>query len=93
MDFVKCRYKIGSVVMALAGKEKGQIFVIVRLDDKYAYLSDGKRLKANKPKRKSYKHIKLIGSQALRESDVLDQNERVNALIRKFLSKIRSEHV
>ena len=93
MDFVKCKYKIGSVVMALAGKEKGQIFVIVRLDDKYAYLSDGKRLKTVKPKKKSLKHISLYDSQTLSEDEVLDKNERVNALIRKFLSKIRSEHV
>ena len=93
MDFVGCKYKIGSAVMALAGKEKGQIFVIVRLDDKYAYLSDGKRLRKNKPKKKSLKHISLYDSQTLGENEVLDENERVNALIRKFLSKIRSEHV
>lgn len=85
--------KIGDVVLATAGKEKGQLFVIVKLDDKYAYLSDGKRLKAVKPKRKSFKHIKPFGNEALNESDVLDKNERVNALIRKFLSKKRSEHV
>jgi len=85
--------KIGSVVLATAGKEKGQLFVIVNLDDKYAYLSDGKRLKTLNPKKKSLKHIKIFGNEVLRESDVLDQNERVNALIRKFLSKIRSEHV
>ena len=53
-------YKIGNVVIATAGKEKGQLLVIVNLDDKYAYLSDGKRLKASKPKKKSFKHIKLI---------------------------------
>lgn len=85
--------KIGNVVEALAGKEKGQLFVIVNLDDKYAYLSDGKRLKVVKPKKKSFKHIRLFDSESLSESEVLDKNERVNALIRKFLSKKRSEHV
>ena len=85
--------KIGNVVMASAGKEKGQLFIIVNLDDKYAYLSDGKRLKVNKPKKKSFKHIRLCGSQSLSEAEVLDKNERVNAKVRKFLSKIRSEHV
>ena len=86
-------YKIGNVVEATAGKEKGQLLVVVHLDDKYAYLSDGKRLKASKPKRKSFKHIKLFDSQSLSESEVLDKNARVNALIRKFLTKTRSEHV
>lgn len=85
--------RIGNVVLATAGKEKDQLFVIVKLDDKYAYLSDGKRLKASKPKKKSLKHLKMFGSQSLSESEVLDQNERVNALIKKFLTKSRREHV
>ena len=85
--------KIGQVVQASAGKEKGQIFVIINIDDKYAYLSDGKRLKTSKPKKKSFKHLKKFGSYFLNEADLLDQNERVNAKIRKFLSSIRREHV
>lgn len=85
--------KVGNVVLAKAGKEKGQLFVIVALDDKYAYLSDGKRLKKDKPKKKSFKHIQKFTNNSLSESEILDQNERVNAKIRKFLSKIRSEHV
>lgn len=85
--------KIGNVVEATAGKEKGKIFVVVGLNDKYAYLSDGKRLKTNKPKKKSFKHIKLFNELALSEAVVLDLNERANCAIRKFLSKLRSENV
>ncbi len=85
--------KVGNVVQATAGKEKGEILLVVALDDKYAYLSDGKRLKASKPKKKSLKHIKLLDSQSLSEGELLDKNERINAKIRKFLTKIRSEHV
>lgn len=85
--------RIGNVVEALAGKEKGQLFVIVKLDDKYAYLSDGKRLRKDKPKKKSLKHIKLVCQEALSEGSVMDNNQRVNALIRKFLQEKRSEHV
>ena len=85
--------KIGNVVEATAGKEKGGLFVVVGLNDKYAYLSDGKRLKTKKPKKKSFKHIKLFGSQSLSEAVVLDENERANCAVRKFLSKLRSENV
>lgn len=85
--------KVGCVVTATAGKEKGQLFIVISLNDKYAYLSDGKRLKTNKPKKKSLKHIKLFGSQSLSEGVVLDTNERANSAIRKFLSKTRSENV
>lgn len=85
--------RVGNVVEATAGKEKGQLFVVVSLNDKYAYLSDGKRLKKEKPKKKSFKHIKLFGSQSLSEAVILDDNARVNSAIRKFLSKTRSEDV
>lgn len=85
--------KIGNVVEATAGKEKGELFVVVGLNDKYAYLSDGKRLKTNKPKKKSFKHIKLLSSKSLSEAVVLDSNERANSAVRKFLSSIRSENV
>ena len=85
--------KKGCVVEAKAGKEKGQIFVVINLDDKYAYLSDGKRLKASKPKKKSFKHIKFINSSVLSEAELLDENERINAKIRKILSDIRREYV
>jgi ribosomal protein L14E/L6E/L27E len=44
--------RVGNVVKALAGKEKEQLFVIVRIENKYAYISYGKRLKVNKPKKK-----------------------------------------
>ncbi len=84
---------VGNVVVATAGKEKGGLFVVVALDDKFAYLSDGKRLKYNKPKRKSFKHLKQFDLQSLSKEEVTDQNERTNARIRKFLSNIRSEHV
>ena len=85
--------KVGNVVMATAGKEKGELFVVVGLSDKYAYLSNGKRLKTNKPKKKSFKHIKMFGSQSLSEAVATDPNERANCAIRKFLSKLRSENV
>ena len=84
---------VGNVVIALAGKEKGQLFVVVKVEDRYAYLSDGRRLRANKPKKKSFKHVKVFDTRSLSEEEVLDKNERTNAKIRKFLSLIRSENV
>ena len=85
--------KVGDVVIALAGKEKGGMYVVVKTDDKYAYLSDGDRLKTSKPKKKSFKHIRKISEECLSESEVTDPNMRANASVRKFLSKLRSENV
>ena len=85
--------EIGSIVKAFAGKEKGEIFVVVATEGNFVYLADGKRLKKEKPKKKSLKHVKLFGSEKLTQEDVLDTNERVNAKIRKFLQQKRREYV
>ena len=77
----------GNIVTALAGKEKGQEYVIVALDDKFAYLADGKRLKKDKPKKKSLKHVKQFGSYKMAAEEIDDLNPRVNARIRKFLKQ------
>lgn len=79
----------GNVVEALAGKEKGQIFVIMDIKDNFVYLADGKRLLASKTKKKSLKHVRMFGSQSLTVEEVEDLNPRVNARIRKFLSQIK----
>ena len=76
---------VGKIVIARAGKEKGERFVVVRSDEKFVYLADGRRLKADKPKKKSLKHISLCGKDQLTlDADEL-KLERVNAKIRKFL--------
>ena len=80
----------GSVVMATAGKEKGQIFIVIKVADGFAFLCDGKRLKISRPKKKSLKHVKLVQTEGLCEEEI-EQNERTNALLRKFLSKKRSD--
>lgn len=85
--------EIGSIVKACAGKEKGEIFVVVATEGNFVYLADGKRLKKEKPKKKSLKHVKLFGSEKLTPDIVLDTNERVNAKIRKFLQQKRREYV
>lgn len=83
----------GNVVLATAGKEKNQIFVVLKLDKDRAWLVDGKRLKKNNPKKKNLKHLKMFTNSKMQAQILDDDNERVNCAIRKFLKQIRSEHV
>lgn len=83
----------GNVVLATAGKEKNQIFVVLKLDKDRAWLVDGKRLKKNNPKKKNLKHLKMFTNSKMDAQILDDDNERVNCAIRKFLKQIRSEHV
>ena len=47
----------GNLVVATRGKEKDQFFVIMNVEDNFAYIVDGNRLKTSNPKKKSMKHI------------------------------------
>ena len=81
----------GDVVIATAGKEKNQIFVVIEKDEKYCYLVDGKRLKIVKPKKKSLKHVQRASKTPF-PMERLSGQEKDNAEIRKFL-KERMEYV
>ena len=54
--------RVGSVVRALAGREKGRCFVAAAADGGFVYLADGKERKLSKPKKKSIKHISPVGA-------------------------------
>ena len=80
----------GDVVVATAGKEKNQIFVIASIDDTYCLLVDGDRLKLTKPKKKSLKHVQKALKSGFDVKRLTSGQENVNAEIRKFLKEKRS---
>lgn len=82
----------GDVVVATAGKEKNQIFVVLNVDSNYCYLVDGDRLKLTKPKKKSLKHVQKASKIGFDVDQLQSGQQNVNAGIRKFL-KERSQYV
>lgn len=82
----------GDVVVATAGKEKNQIFVVLKTDDRFVWLVDGKRLKLSKPKKKSLKHVQKASKIGFDSEKLKSGQENVNSSIRKFL-KERSLYV
>lgn len=77
----------GDVVIATAGKEKNQIFVVFKVDDKFCYLVDGDRLKLTKPKKKSLKHVQKASKIGFDAVLLESEQQNVNAGIRKFLKE------
>ena len=77
----------GSLVLALRGKEKNQYFVIVNVDDKFAYIVDGKRLKMLNPKKKNMKHIQKASKNKFPTELFEINNDNVNSAIRKFIKE------
>jgi len=47
----------GSLVVSRAGRDKGKLFAVVRLEGEFAYLADGDLRKLEKPKRKKRRHL------------------------------------
>lgn len=47
----------GSLIYSRAGRDKGMLFLVLRADGDYVYLTDGDTRKVLKPKKKKLKHI------------------------------------
>ena len=74
---------IGAVVMAIAGREKGEIFLIQNVQGEYAYLVNGKTRTLEVPKKKNLKHLQLLCKSEKTNLDMLNIS---NAQIYKFLN-------
>lgn len=53
---------VGMFAISLAGHDKGQMYVILKEDGEYVYLSDGSLRPIDKPKKKKRKHIQPVKS-------------------------------
>jgi len=51
---------VGYFAASLAGHDKNQIYIIIKEDDEYVYLSDGRLKSIHAPKKKNKKHIQII---------------------------------
>lgn len=54
------RFEKGMLVKSKAGHDKGKVYVIFQMDEKYVYLVDGKLKTLAKPKKKKYCHVQVI---------------------------------
>ena len=54
------KVKSGDIVLSLKGRDKGNCFIVIDVENDFVKIVDGKVHKIQKPKRKNTKHIKLI---------------------------------
>ena len=81
------RYEAGMLAWSRAGHDKGQLYVIQKVENGYVYLTDGRLKPLEKPKKKNIKHIQIIKT----IPDELDgltgetmKNEDIRKAIRRF---------
>lgn len=53
-------FQAGMLALSRAGHDKDRLYVIIKTDGEYVYLSDGKIRTIDNPKRKKRKHIQII---------------------------------
>ena len=54
-------YERGTIVRSLKGRNKGSLAVVMKSDEKFIYIADGKQYKTAQPKPKNRKHIEPVG--------------------------------
>lgn len=75
----------GLVVRSSAGHDKGDFFVVIRLEDGFAIICDGKRRPLEKMKKKNLKHLFVTNTILHQKS--LETNRKIRRALREFSNK------
>lgn len=79
----------GNLVISIAGRDKGRYFLVMKIDEKYVYLCDGKKRKIDKIKKKKIKHVQKTNYFSEKLSEKINKNyEITNKEIRNFIKEI-----
>lgn len=77
----------GRLVISVAGRDKGLVMCVVKAEDNYVYLSDGKVRKLESPKKKKYKHVKLIVDAPDEFLAKVDTHKLTNRMLRQLINR------
>ena len=72
---------VGAVVKAKAGRDKEGFFVVVKADERFVYIADGRRRKVQSPKKKNPLHLAVTNTVL---SDSMDTNRKIRDALRVF---------
>lgn len=78
----------GTIVRSKAGRDKGDIFIVLSKDSDYVYLANGELRKVDRPKKKKLKHIQSTNSVSDFVKNKLETVGKVtNSEVRKALAQ------
>ena len=85
------KFNIGDIVLSKAGRDKDRYFVIVAMEDIFAFVCDGDLRKTDSPKKKKFKHLKPTGAKSEYIEEKLIAGAKVtNNELRRALSEFES---
>ncbi len=82
-------YEFGMLAWSRAGHDKDKLYVIIKTEGEYVYLSDGRLKPVERPKKKKCKHIqvrKAIPEELCGLTEETIKNEEIRKVIRRFLN-------
>ena len=80
-------YEAGMLAWSRAGHDKDTLYVIVKTEGEYVYLSDGRLKPVEHPKKKKIRHIQIVGQipeELLGLNIETIKNEEIRKVIRRF---------
>ncbi len=78
----------GMVVRSIAGRDKGDLFIVISREGDYAYLANGELRKVDRPKKKKLKHLQPSRTVSEFIKNKLETAGKVtNSEVRKALSE------
>ena len=85
--------QIADVVSSVAGRDAGEWFYVIKTEDQYLYLVNGKDRTLDKPKRKKRKHAeKVLRSETRVAAKLLAGDKVLNSELRRDLAYL-SQHL
>ena len=79
--------QIADVVVSLAGRDKDKMYYVIKTDDTFLYLADGRGHTLEKPKRKKRKHaVKVLRSETRVAAKLIAGDKVLNSELRKDLA-------
>ena len=81
--------RVGDIVCSLAGRDRGEVFLVVGEQGRFVLLANGKGRTCLAPKKKSRRHLSRIGACDGRAVQQLREGSRAaNSEIRKALAEV-----
>lgn len=79
--------QVSDIVVSLSGRDAGRAMLVIREEDGYLFLADGKCRRAERPKRKKRKHVRYESACDERTRRRLEETGRLtNSEIRRALA-------
>lgn len=79
----------GYLAYSLSGHDKGKIYLIMKEDGNYVYLSDGAVRTVDKLKKKNKRHIQIIKKADKITDTALVKNEEIKYKIKQYCKAIQ----